>query len=195
MIRQQEENTMQKVKKIIIIEYGKNKYSAEKMQGAGIKMYILKRQSDVKDIKEVQNAGVRLCRCYIIGTPGFVDKIQKEIKKRNLGWKCITNYSDEDSVMRAEGMSFPKKVEEGMQIVSESEIKKRIREFHADDLDEEEIAGVLLAADELESLKIFPNTPENQYNALVQLTMEYIQDETSAKNAVDAFLKISAQRR
>ena len=186
---------MQKVKKIIIIEYGRNKYSAEKMQGAGIKMHILKRQSDVKDIKEVQNAGVRLCRCYIIGTPGFVDKIQKEIKKRNLGWKCITNYSDEDSVMRAEGMSFPKKVEEGMQIVSESEIKKRIREFHADDLDEEEIAGVLLAADELESLKIFPNTPENQYNALVQLTMEYIQDETSAKNAVDAFLKISAQRR
>lgn len=195
MIRQQEENAMQKVKKIIIIEYGKNKYSAEKMQGAGIKMYILKRQSDVKDIKEVQNAGVRLCRCYIIGTPGFVDKIQKEIKKRNLGWKCITNYSDEDSVMRAEGMSFPKKVEEGMQIVSESEVKKRIREFHSDDLDEEEIAGVLLAADELESLKIFPNTPENQYNALVQLTMEYIQDETSAKNAVDAFLKISAQRR
>lgn len=186
---------MQKVKKIIIIEYGKNKYSAEKMQGAGIKMHILKRQSDVKDIKEVQNAGVRLCRCYIIGTPGFVDKVQKEIKKRNLGWKCITNYFDEDSVMRAEGMSFPKKVEEGMQIVSESEIKKRIREFHSDDLDEEEIAGVLLAADELESLKIFPNTPENQYNALVQLTMEYIQDETSAKNAVDAFLKISAQRR
>ena len=89
---------MQKVKKIIIIEYGKNKYSAEKMQGAGIKMHILKRQSDVKDIKEVQNAGVRLCRCYIIGTPGFVDKVQKEIKKRNLGWKCITNYFDEDSV-------------------------------------------------------------------------------------------------
>lgn len=183
-----------KIKKIIIIEYGKNKYSSEKMQGAGIRMHVLKKQTDIKDIHEMQNAEACPCRCYIIGSQVFVDGVQKNVKKRNLGWKCITNCSNEDAVMRTEGMSFPKKVEEGTQKVSESEIKKMIREFHSDELDDEEIAGVLMAADELDELKIFPATYENIYDAFLKLTMRYIPDKESARKAVNHFFKRTAEK-
>lgn len=184
-----------KTKKIIIIEEGKNKYDTGKMQGAGIKMCILKKQSDINSIKEIQHSEKRPCRCYIIGQKLFVDGVQKDIKKRNLGWKCITNCNSEDDVMKEEHLSFQENVMEKTKKTTESsEVKNRINEFHSEKLSEEEITGVLMAAEELEELKIFPATQENIYNALLKLTMTYIPDEGTAKMAVSHFLKTTAKK-
>ena len=40
-------------KRLIIIQKGKNKYSASKMQGAAIKMYVIDRYIECEKIKEI----------------------------------------------------------------------------------------------------------------------------------------------
>ena len=57
------------------------------------------------------------------------------------------------------------------------------------DIDDGDIAAVLMAADELKLLKIFPPTPENIYKAFVKTTDAYINDEKTSKMAVDYYLK------
>ena len=73
-----------------------------------------------------------------------------------------------------------------------SKIMEAVQELKGDDnpdIDDGDIAAVLMAADELKLLKIFPPTPENIYKAFVKTTDAYINDETISKMAVDYYLK------
>ena len=171
-------------KRIIVIQKGKNKYAHEKMQGAGIKMYILERRIECEKIKEVSEGVSGPFRCYIIGDDMFCNGIKKTIADRKLQWQIITKFKNEDEVMKEEGVSFPAAVTEGVKTIKKktSKIMEAVQELKGDDnpdIDDGDIAAVLMAADELKLLKIFPPTPENIYKAFVKTTDAYINDETS----------------
>ena len=181
-------------KRIIVIQKGKNKYAHEKMQGAGIKMYILERRIECEKIKEVSEGVSGPFRCYIIGDDMFCNGIKKTIADRKLQWQIITKFKNEDEVMKEEGVSFPAAVTEGVKTIKKmtSKIMEAVQELKGDDnpdIDDGDIAAVLMAADELKLLKIFPPTPENIYKAFVKTTDAYINDETVSKMAVDYYLK------
>ena len=181
-------------KRIIVIQKGKNKYAHEKMQGAGIKMYILERRIECEKIKEVTEGVSGPFRCYVIGDDMFCNGIKKTIADRKLQWQIITKFKNEDEVMKEEGVSFPAAVTEGVKIIKKktSKIMEAVQELKGDDnpdIDDGDIAAVLMAADELKLLKIFPPTPENIYKAFVKTTDAYINDEKTSKMAVDYYLK------
>ena len=104
-------------KRIIVIQKGKNKYAHEKMQGAGIKMYILERRIECEKIKEVTEGVSGPFRCYVIGDDMFCNGIKKTIADRKLQWQIITKFKNEDEVMKEEGVSFPAAVTEGVKTV------------------------------------------------------------------------------
>lgn len=181
-------------KRIIVIQKGKNKYAHEKMQGAGIKMYILERRIECEKIKEVTEGVSGPFRCYVIGDDMFCNGIKKTIADRKLQWQIITKFKNEDEVMKEEGVSFPAAVTEGVKTVKKktSKIMEAVQELKGNDnpdIDDGDIAAVLMAADELKLLKIFPPTPENIYKAFVKTTDAYINDEKTSKMAVDYYLK------
>ena len=181
-------------KRIIVIQKGKNKYAHEKMQGAGIKMYILERRIECEKIKEVTEGVSGPFRCYVIGDDMFCNGIKKTIADRKLQWQIITKFKNEDKVMKEEGVSFPAAVTEGVKTVKKktSKIMEAVQELKGNDnpdIDDGDIAAVLMAADELKLLKIFPPTPENIYKAFVKTTDAYINDEKTSKMAVDYYLK------
>lgn len=181
-------------KRIIIIQKGKNKYTSEKMQGAGIKMHILERRIECEKIKEVADGMPGPFRCYIIGDDMFCSGIKKSIMDRKLQWQFITKFKNEDEVMKEEGVSFPTVATEGVKIVKKktSKIMEAVQEFKGDEtapIDDGDIAAVLMAADELRFLKIFPPTPDNVYKAFIKTTDTYINDMESSKKAVDYYLK------
>ena len=181
-------------KRIIVIQKGKNIYAHEKMQGAGIKMYLLERRIECEKIKEVSEGVSGPFRCYIIGDDMFCNGIKKTIADRKLQWQIITKFKNEDEVMKEEGGSFPAAVTEGVKTIKKktSKIMEAVQELKGDDnpdIDDGDIAAVLMAADELKLLKIFPPTPENIYKAFVKTTDAYINDETVSKMAVDYYLK------
>lgn len=181
-------------KRIIITQKGKNKYTSEKMQGAGIKMYVFERRIECEKIKEVTDGLQGPFRCYIIGDDMFCSGIKKSIMDRKLQWQFITKFKNEDEVMKEEGVSFPAVATEGVKIVKKktSKIMEAVQEFKGDEtapIDDGDIAAVLMAADEMRFLKIFPPTTDNVYKAFVKATDTYINDMESSKKAVDYYLK------
>ena len=50
-------------KRLIIIQKGKNKYTASKMQGAAIKMYVIDRYIECEKIKEIAENMAGPYRC------------------------------------------------------------------------------------------------------------------------------------
>lgn len=186
---------------IIIIEAGKNKYSESKMQSSGLFMYVLENDDTLKKniaritaIKEMRPTLV----CYIIGSSAFTENVKKVIEKmkRNLNWTCCAKYNNEDSIMSEQGIAFPVNESEVSKETKKevSQIGEQIQRFSCKDFSDEEIAGVLLAADDLEHLKIFPPTDENIYRAFVRMSKKYIQDEERAQKVVDFFLAEISQK-
>lgn len=180
---------------IIIIESGRNKYSESKMQSSGLFMYVLENDDTLKKnitriaaIKEMRPT----LTCYIIGSSAFTENVKKVIQKmkRNLNWTCCAKYDNEDSIMAAQGITFPVNEPEISKETKKklSQIGEQIQRFSCKGFSDEEIAGVLLAADDLEHLKIFPPTDANIYCAFVRMTKQYIQDEVRAQKLVDFFL-------
>ena len=53
----------------------------------------------------------------------------------------------------------------------------------------EDMAAVLMAVDDMEGMKIFPVTNENIYKVFLKTVMSYIQDEETAKAAINFYLK------
>ena len=47
----------------------------------------------------------------------------------------------------------------------------------------------LMAVDDMEGMKIFPVTNENIYKVFLKTVMSYIQDEETAKAAINFYLK------
>ena len=169
---------------IIIIEKDKAHYPETKMQGTGIKMYTVRTTLDLTHIKEVKDGKVGMCRCYIIGSDKFCDMVENNLK-----------YHSEDEVMKAEKIGFPQKVTEGVKKtdVKKSELSQSIDEMLEDDeekkLTPEDMAAVLMAVDDMEGMKIFPVTNENIYKVFLKTVMSYIQDEETAKAAINFYLK------
>lgn len=180
---------------IIIIEKDKAHYPETKMQGTGIKMYIVRTTLDVANIKEVKEGKAGACRCYIIGSDKFCDMVENNLKPRDLKWQFIRKYHSEDEVMKAEKIVFPKKVTEGVKKTDakKSELSQSIDEMLEDDeekkLTPEDMAAVLMAVDDMEGMKIFPVTNENIYKVFLKTVMSYIQDEETAKAAINFYLK------
>ena len=114
-----------------------------------------------------------------------------ESKRQSQTGNCSGRLS-QNSKMK--GVSFPAAVTEGVKTIKKktSKIMEAVQELKGDDnpdIDDGDIAAVLMAADELKLLKIFPPTPENIYKAFVKTTDAYINDETISKMAVDYYLK------
>ena len=99
------------------------------------------------------------------------------------------------SFMKAEKIVFPQKVTEGVKKtdVKKSELSQSIDEMLEDDeekkLTPEDMAAVLMAVDDMEGMKIFPVTNENIYKVFLKTVMSYIQDEETAKAAINFYLK------
>lgn len=136
-----------------------------------------------------------MCRCYIIGSDKFCDMVENNLKPRDLKWKFIKKYHSEDEVMKAEKIGFPQKVTEGVKKtdVKKSKLSQSIDEMLEDDeekkLTPEDMAAVLMAVDDMEGMKIFPVTNENIYKVFLKTVMSYIQDEETAKAAINFYLK------
>ena len=77
--------------------------------------------------------------------------------------------------------------------VKKSELSQSIDEMLEDDeekkLTPEDMAAVLMAVDDMEGMKIFPVTNENIYKVFLKTVMSYIQDEETAKAAINFYLK------
>ena len=170
---------------IIIIEKDKAHYPETKMQGTGIKMYTVRTTLDLTHIKEVKDGKVGMCRCYIIGSDKFCDMVENNLKPRDLKWKFIKKYHSEDEVMKAEKIGFPQKVTEG---VKKTDVKM-LEDDEEKKLTPEDMAAVLMAVDDMEGMKIFPVTNENIYKVFLKTVMSYIQDEETAKAAINFYLK------
>lgn len=187
-------------KRLIIIQKGKNKYTASKMQGAAVKMYVIDRYIECEKIKEIAENMAGPYRCYIVGDDIFISKIKKIVNDKKLRWECITKFKTEDDIMREEGAEFPAAASEGVKEVKKktSKIMEAVEDLKGDgkpDINDGDLAAVLMAAEELKFLKIFPPTPENTYNVFIKKAKEYILDEDSAKMAVDYYLQKKAEQK
>ena len=102
--------------------------------------------------------------------------------------------------MKEEHVSFPKNVKEGVNTTSQQsktkkEYEKSLGFFKRYEITEEDAIGVLMAAEELQEMKIFPYTPQNVYDAFLKLTYTYVQDEDIAKKAVDVYFQYIKQKK
>lgn len=186
------------IKKLIIVEKGHNKYQPNKMQSVYIKMEVVASQAAFIETSVWRKATAGACRCYIIGSETFQKAIQKTIRDAGLKWQCITKFENEDEVMREEHVSFPKEVKEGVKTTSQQskkEYETNLDFFKRYEITEEDAIGVLMAAEELQEMKIFPCTPQNIYDAFLKLTYTYVQDEDVAKKAVDVYLQYIKQKK
>ena len=173
---------MAKTKIIIIAEKGANKYEPGKMQGIGIKMYILNNAAGLSSVRELKGKDAGPCHCYIIGkSPKYCESIEKNCK-------------NEDEIMKLENREFLKKVEESAKFKKKtmSKLQEEILNIKAiePDLDEEDIACVIMAANEVEGMKIFPATPETKMKAFEKMVLMYTQDEEVTMKGVEAYLRI-----
>ena len=186
------------IKKLIIIEKGHNKYQPNKMQSVYIKMEVVASQAAFIETSVWRKATAGACRCYSIGSETFQKAIQKTIRDAGLKWQCITKFGNEDEVMKEEHVSFPKDVKEGVKTTSQQskkEYETNLDFFKRYEITEEDAIGVLMAAEELQEMKIFPCTPQNIYDAFLKLTYTYVQDEDVAKKAVDVYLQYIKQKK
>lgn len=186
---------MAKTKIIIIAEKGANKYEPGKMQGIGIKMYILNNASGLSSVRELKGKDTGPCHCYIIGkSPKYCESIEKAIRINKTKWKIVKTCKNEDEIMKLENREFLKKVEESAKFKKKtmSKLQEEILNIKAiePDLDEEDIACVIMAANEVEGMKIFPATPETIMKAFEKRVLMYTQDEEVTMKGVEAYLRI-----
>ena len=96
--------------------------------------------------------------------------------------------------MKLENREFLKKVEESAKFKKKtmSKLQEEILNIKAiePDLDEEDIACVIMAANEVEGMKIFPATPETKMKAFEKMVLMYTQDEEVTMKGVKAYLRI-----
>lgn len=186
---------MAKTKIIIIAEKGANKYEPGKMQGIGIKMYILNNAAGLSSVRELKGKDAGPCHCYIIGkSPKYCESIEKTIRINKAKWKIVKTCKNEDEIMKLENREFLKKVEESAKFKKKtmSKLQEEILNIKAiePDLDEEDIACVIMAANEVEGMKIFPATPETKMKAFEKMVLMYTQDEEVTMKGVEAYLRI-----
>lgn len=193
-------------RKILFIEQGLQKYTIEKMQSIDVIMKILANDENVnKNIKElpvikkaVKARPPALYTCYIIGSDSFKNNVHSAIEERGLRWKYNFDCSSEDEMMKNEHLSFPKMVtavlkEERTDKKSfklKDEMSVLYTEAKKQGLSDEDFAGIIFAAEEVEEMKVFPNTKENIYKVFLKIAKEYIQDAETAENAVNIYLDI-----
>lgn len=185
---------MAKTKIIIIAEKGANKYDPGKMQGIGIKMYVLNNTSSINSVRELQGKDTGPCHCYILGkTSKYSETMEKAIRANKVKWKIIKNCNNEDDVMKLEKKEFLKTVEESSKFKKKtmSKLQEEIVKIKSldPDLNEEDIACVIMAANEVEGMKIFPDTPETKMKAFEKMVLMYTQDEDISRKGVAAYLK------
>lgn len=190
---------MAKTKIIIIAEKGANKYDPGKMQGIGIKMYIINNRAGVDGIHELRGKDSGPCHCYIIGkSPKYSETIEKAIRTYKVKWKIIRNCKNEDEIMNLEKKEFLKTVEESSKEKKKTRFKlqEEISDIKAiaPDLDEEDIACVIMAANEIEGMKIFPDASEIKKKAFDKMVLMYTQDDIVAEKGVEAYLKMKSCR-
>lgn len=192
-------------KKIIFIEDGFQQYTQEKMQSAQIFMRILKNNDslgqDVKNIDLVKSAikfnKTGITYCYIVGSDEFTKTVKSVIAERGLKWKINTECSNEDEAMKSMKISFPKTVKTYTKIQnnkSNSLYDENTRLYDTarkHGISDEDIAGIIFAADELKTMRIFPETKENVYKAFLNIAQIYIQNKEVAQNAVEIYLETS----
>lgn len=188
---------MAKTKIIIIAEKGANKYDPGKMQGIGIKMYIINNRAGVDGIHEMRGKDSGPCHCYIIGkSPKYSETIEKAIRTYKVKWKIIRNCKNEDEIMNLEKKEFLKTVEESSKEKKKtrSKLQEEISDIKAiaPDLDEEDIACVIMAANEIEGMKIFPDASEIKKKAFGKMVLMYTQDDIVAEKGVEAYLKMKS---
>ncbi len=179
----------------IIAQKGKQRYTPEKMQGARVEMIICNSVNEADAVLSKQKPGA--CDFFVIGDEKFRSEIFRNIlPKKKLGWKAwINNDVDEDDILKAVSKSFPINTTEK---TKESLCKLNISEYANDEFSEEDIAGLLMAADELQSMKICSPNPvlrnECIYDAFVKLAGTYIHDEETAKKAVSWYWSKNSQK-
>ena len=178
---------------ILVVEKGAARYPASKMQGAGIQQ----RELTQETVKEIKQLGAGAKTCFVIGTDAFQKAVQKTIRTENLHWNCVTKYRSTDDMMKQEGYSFPETVAERSKPQKEpAKPRQNLGILYAKllekGLDEETAASILLAAEEVSEMKIFPMTSDNIYRSFLKTACEYLQDDNLAKQAVDAYLQVLA---
>lgn len=182
----------------MILEEGTNRYDRGKYQSIKISCFILKNDEYLESeaeslIKLPVNQKSNLIDCYVIGTDGFKKRVSKAVNK-NTKWECITKYQSEDIWLKNMNLSFPKVVIEETKQAETSELVKKVHDMINDlwkDFTDEEIVGILLAADDLQSMKIYPMTDQNLHDAFFKTACVYIHNETRALAAVDRFLQVN----
>lgn len=178
---------------ILVVEKGSARYPASKMQGAGIQQ----RELTQETVKEIKQLGAGAKTCFVIGTDAFQKAVQKTIRMENLHWNCVTKYRSTDDMMKQEGFSFPETVTERSKSQKEPAKPRQnlgilYTKLLEKGLDGETAASILLAAEEISEMKIFPRTSDNVYRSFLKTACEYLQDDNLAKQAVDAYLQVLA---
>lgn len=176
----------------IIVEKGKEKYTKEKMQGAGIKMHIFSNDNINQSIDRIDIIKLTKPRgvFYTIGSAVFCENVKKHLEGFKGKSYRFEKASSEDDAMEKIGVKFPDEAQVHVkeEKKEDSEITTAIKSFSHEKFTEEEIAGVLFAMDELKTMKIFPASYEVIYDALIKTTKMYIVDESRAEALVDFYL-------
>ena len=180
----------------IIAESGYDTYNIQQLKNIGIYLFTAKNSEDIQNYKKKKAFVQSIKTYYILGSQDFCRKMEKQISDIAKSQKATYIKFPEksiDDVMKKEKLNFPDVPSESEKkdIVdkSKTETEKIIEKFSDSGLSESDIMGVIMAAEELEEMQIFPNTDENIYNAFLKLAETYILNEQQAKKAVDIFLQ------
>ena len=167
------------------------------MQSVNIKLITVNTVNQKDEVSVLyKEVGAGPCKCYVIGTDAFKKNIQKKNFQKTFGWKCFFNCATESDVLNIENIHFPKGVKETSKKTPRHSFftneEARITQMRQNGISDEDIAGVLLAVDELNDMKIFPATKENIYAAFLKLVESYIADKETAKKATDEYLQTTS---
>lgn len=171
-------------------------YTEPKLRNIGIYLFTAKNSEDIQQYRKDNKFKHSIKKFYIVGSHEYCKKMFNQINDiaKSQKAKCI-QFSDKsiDEVMKKEGLTFPEVVSEfdkkNKLDKSKSEFDNIIEKFKDSGLTDAEIMGAMMAADELEEMKIFPNTYKNTYDAFIKLASTYILDDERAKIAADIFLE------
>lgn len=169
----------------------------KKLKKLNIQIQIIKNGFDLTNISkflpEIENNKNDDVKCYILGDKRYKSKIKNSLVFQNhVKWMIETNFNNVSEVISSDRQFLDKLSEEKKNKQDRfNPFLEKIEEFKSSVswMTNEEIAGFLMAAEEMQEMKIFPETEENIYNAFLKTVMLYIPDKKRAEEAIKIYLK------
>ena len=192
---------MTTIKAIIVREEGTGEYKKSKLQSAMIELYEITAGDDFEEtllekISELKAKSEKFrSRIYFVGTSDFRNKARNVCSNCGVKLNYNISFQTESRVIEAEHLKFPEEAKQASKApAGKSKIRKIIDEMKCEDISDSDIAGVYMAAEELDTMKVFPATEDNVYKAFLRVTEQYIPDSDRAKKAVDYYLSRLAEK-